>query len=120
MPRAPRAAAADAAVFGDRWNGESARLGERVHFRLRIRGRWGFAGASIDVPPTAPLAGVRLGHTTMSLLFGPMQAHMGLAFRAVGHVGRRSRPSLAPVRCRIIDDTTKLDSQSDRMVNWSR
>jgi hypothetical protein len=45
----------------------------------------------------SPLAGVRLGQPVVSLISGPMEAEMGLEFRAVGRVRRRSRPLLAPV-----------------------
>lgn len=71
--------------------------GEVVHFTSRIRGRWGFAAASIDVPSGSPLAAVRLGRPVVSLISGPMMAEMGLDFRAVGQVRRRSQPLLAPV-----------------------
>ncbi|MBI3791402.1 MAG: acetoacetate decarboxylase family protein [Gemmatimonadetes bacterium] len=71
--------------------------GEVVHFKSRIRGRWGFAGASLDVPANSPLARVQLGQPVVSLVSGPMMAEMGLEFRAVGQVRRRSRPLLAPV-----------------------
>jgi hypothetical protein len=71
--------------------------GEVVHFRSRIKGAWGFAGASLDVPDSSPLAGVQLGQPVVSLVSGPMRGEMGLDFRRVGQVRRRSRPLLAPV-----------------------
>ena len=71
--------------------------GEVVHFKSRIEGKWGFAGASLDVPANSPLAAVQLGQPFVSLVSGPMRAEMGLEFRAVGQVRRRSRPLLAPV-----------------------
>ncbi len=71
--------------------------GEVVHFKSRIAGRWGFAGASVDVPAMSPLAAVQLGQPFVSLVSGPMRAEMGLEFRAVGMVRRRSNPLLGPV-----------------------
>ena len=67
--------------------------GEVVRCTSRIDGRWGHAGASLDVPANSPLAAVGLVQPVAGLVPGPVRAEMGLGFRPVGQARSRSNPS---------------------------
>lgn len=80
-------------AYGRRGTGLTLRLagptisviGREVwRFTSWMRGAWGLTRASVEAPPTSPVAPLQLGRALVALSCGPMRGRMGESMRTIG------------------------------------